>query len=367
VLKERPLTVTETTQVAKSVLAAISALHASGLVHEHIEPSNILAVGEVVKLRSDCVRECIPDGTEFNTPEGCAELRRRDIHGFGVLMLRCLTLERQLTRNMRLPAPYDRVIPGAIEGAWTLEQIQAVLDPMSFAPRPAATAASPAARPTPPAETAVAGAPSRPAAAPPAQPQRATPSAAVPQQRSLDLQPDAKPEPSIGVRTHHGLADEPAPFSLKPIWILCGASALLVVLFLGYLFSGKPASPTAPTQVQSATPASAVAHHPARQMATVPVAAPHVAPVIPTPAPAAHAAGWYVIAYTYNHPAQAQAKADRLNTGRRGLHADVFSPRGGAPYLVSLGGPMSQSEAKALQTRARRSGLPRDTYIRNYK
>jgi hypothetical protein len=28
---------------------------------------------------------------------------------------------------------------------------------------------------------------------------------------------------------------------------------------------------------------------------------------------------------------------------------------------------MSESEAKELQQRARRSGLPRDTYIRNYR
>jgi hypothetical protein len=138
----------------------------------------------------------------------------------------------------------------------------------------------------------------------------------------------------------------------------------LVVLFLWYLFSGKPAKPAAPAQ--ATTPASMAVRRPARQLAAAPVAAPHATPVN-APLAAAHTPGWYVIAYTYNHPAQAQAKADRLNTGHRGLHAEVFSPRGAAPYLVSLGGPMSQPEAKALQTRARRSGLPRDTYIRNYK
>src|SRR5579875_2283603 len=94
VLKERPLTAAEATQVAKSVVAALSALHANGLVHEHVEPSNVLAVGEVVKLRSDCVRECVAD-VEFNTPEGCAELRRRDIHALGMLLLQCLTLEKE--------------------------------------------------------------------------------------------------------------------------------------------------------------------------------------------------------------------------------------------------------------------------------
>lgn len=84
-------------------------------------------------------------------------------------------------------------------------------------------------------------------------------------------------------------------------------------------------------------------------------------------AAAAHAAGWYVIAWTYNRQSQAQAKADKINGSNRGFHADVVSSRGGAPYLVSLGGPMSESDAKALQQHARRSGLPDDTYIRNYR
>jgi hypothetical protein len=85
------------------------------------------------------------------------------------------------------------------------------------------------------------------------------------------------------------------------------------------------------------------------------------------PAVARHAPGWYVIAWTYNHQPQAREKADRINARNRGFHAEVFSPHGGTPYLVSLGGPMSEAEAKALQQRARRSGLPRDTYIRNYR
>ena len=87
VLKERPMTTAETMQVAKAVLAALKALHEKGLVHEHVEPANVLAVGETVKLRSDCVRECIADG-EFTTSEECADLRRRDLHDFGTLLLR---------------------------------------------------------------------------------------------------------------------------------------------------------------------------------------------------------------------------------------------------------------------------------------
>ena len=363
VLRERPLTVTETTEVAKSVLSALIALHASGLVHEFIEPANILAVGDVVKLRSDCVRECIPDGTEFNTPESCAELRRRDIHDFGILLLRCLTLEKQLTRSMRLPAPFDRVIPGAVEGTWTLEQMRSVLDPTTFATKTSTPAAAAAKTPAAPAPAVAPSSSARTAAAPTQPAKSATIPATspdLPQQRSLDLglDPAESTEPSIGVRSHRDLGEEPSTFSLKPVWILCTASAILLVLLLWHVLGGKPATP-APV-AQAPAPAPIVVHHPAREIASAPAV-----PVAPAPL-AAHAPGWYVVAYTYNHQGQAQAKADKVNGGRHGLHAEVFSPRAGT-YLVSLGGPMSEADAKALQKRARRSGMPRDTYIRNYK
>src|ERR1700712_1120086 len=85
VLQERPLTTVETLQVAKAVVSALTVLHSSGLVHEHIEPANVLAVDETVKLRSDCVRPCIVD-MEFSTAEDCAVLRKRDVHDLGVLL-----------------------------------------------------------------------------------------------------------------------------------------------------------------------------------------------------------------------------------------------------------------------------------------
>ena len=70
IVGERRLTVPETTQIAASLVAALEALHSNGFVHEHVEPGNVLAVGEEIKLRSDCIRE---------TPEGAEgrELKRR--------------------------------------------------------------------------------------------------------------------------------------------------------------------------------------------------------------------------------------------------------------------------------------------------
>ena len=344
VLRERPLTQAETMQVARAVHAALVALHGSGLVHEHIEPVNVLAVGETVKLRSDCVRECIAD-IEFNTPEGCAELRRRDIRDFGMLLLQCLTLEKRYNPGLNLPDVFRRMIPHMLDGTWSLEQIGQIVTPPSAAPisAPVSSTNAKAAAQKPQ--------PSPAAASNGARPQQA-------EQRKLPLdQPRAAIRSSTdpAIRPRRDIADETPGFALRP-WIFGGVAAAIICIIVIWHFVGsrpaKPAQNVAPTIAQSQT-----APQPLAQSSPAATAIP----------PAAHAPGWYVIAYTYNHQGQAQSRADSLNRKHRGLHAEVFSPRGGAPYLISLGGPMNESEAKALQQRARRSGFPRDTFIRNYR
>lgn len=349
VLRERPLTLTETTQVARSVHAALTALHASGLVHEHIEPVNVLAVGETVKLRSDCVRECIAD-IEFNTPEGCAELRRRDVHDFGMLLLECLTLEKRYNPGLNLPDAFRRLVPHMLDGTWTLDQVGQLVNPPAAAPKMLAAAPSPTQAATtktrPGSDSSKIGETKRPE------------QAALP----LEMPPTAgksAADPALRYRREAG--DEPHGFNLRP-WILGGVAALIVcVIVIWHFVSAKP-HPAQSASVQPTPAATIPAPQPVAHSAaeSAPVA------TIRSPAAATHAPGWYVIAWTYNHQSQAQTKADRINAHYKGFHAEVFSPRGGS-FLISLGGPMSESEAKALQQRARRSGLPRDTYIRNFR
>jgi serine/threonine protein kinase len=346
VLQERPLTVTETTQVARAVHSALTALHASGLVHEHIEPVNVLAVGETVKLRSDCVRECIAD-FEFNTPEGCAELRRRDVHDFGLLLLQCLTLEKRYNPGLNLPDIFRRLIPHMLDGTWSLEQVGQLLNPPTAAPKPAIATAATTRSNSAKTQAATAGSPK---ATKPKQPE----------QETLLLEPSlAAPEADPTLRYRREVAEDSSGFNLRP-WLLGGAAALIVcILVIWHFVSAKSAPPAAQlTTSAQTTPAPATpqpAAYAARRAATA------------APVAAAHAPGWYVIAWTYNHESQAQTKAERINARYHGFHAEVFSPRGRAPYLISLGGPMSEPQAKELQQRARRSGLPRDTYIRNYR
>jgi len=344
VLRERPLTLAETTQVARAVHAALTALHAGGLVHEHIEPANVLAVGETVKLRSDCVRECIAD-IEFNTPEGCADLRRKDVHNFGLLLLECLTLEKRYNPGLNLPDVFRRMIPHMLDGTWTLEQVGQLLSPPAATPpvtQP--TASSQAATPKPPAQTT-----------------RSKVAKSRPEQATLPLDTPRAPDPAF--RSRREVTNDSKGFNLRP-WILGGAAALIVcIIVIWHFVSAKPAQPVQnQVQVASTPAASTTTSQPSRPVTVHSLAAASPAPTLATRTP-----GWYVIAWTYNHQAQAQAKADHINARNHGFHAEVFSPHGGAPYLVSLGGPMTEPDAKVLQQRARHSGLPGDTYIRNYR
>ena len=75
---------------------------------------------------------------------------------------------------------------------------------------------------------------------------------------------------------------------------------------------------------------------------------------------------WRVVAFTYNKEDQAQQKAQAIQKQHPSMNAEVFSPTGHAPYLVTVGGPMARDQAEAFRNKARSEGLPRDTYMQNY-
>src|SRR6267143_5564875 len=55
ILPERALTVEETRGMLPPILRALQLVHDKGFVHGHIQPSNILAVGDEVKVSSDAL------------------------------------------------------------------------------------------------------------------------------------------------------------------------------------------------------------------------------------------------------------------------------------------------------------------------
>ncbi len=95
-----------------------------------------------------------------------------------------------------------------------------------------------------------------------------------------------------------------------------------------------------------------------------------VRPVAASKATAAVAGGavWRVVVYTFNRQEDAEKKARAVNAKHSHLEAQVFSPEGhSAPYLVTIGGRMTREDARRFRSKGLGSGMPRDSYVQNYK
>jgi eukaryotic-like serine/threonine-protein kinase len=364
VIAGQRLNVDEARQLASSLASALEMLHMHGFVHEHVEPANVFAVGEVVKLRGDCIRE---------TPEGESGLnaKRRDVHDLSVVLLQALTQAETLeaaTRIQPLRAPFEEIVRNGLSGAWGLAQIKAALDAGGRA---------------------VSVAPASPVS---------SAAAAVGRRNTVK----ASEDPASGINTAEPMPvkrkfvpPKARPFlgmedgmrrNLPPAkWLAAlGLVALLVFWLIWHVTHVRPAnqntatqgSPTNRSAVVSpgsgpATTKDAGSGQPGTGSRTKPTAArPSVAVEKPLPAQENAGAGvrdqWRVVAFTYNHPDQAQKKVETIAQKHADLHPEVFTPTGHAPYLVTVGGGMSRDQAFALAQRVRGLGLPRDTYAQNY-
>jgi eukaryotic-like serine/threonine-protein kinase len=392
VLQNRTLTPDETRELATSLVDALQALHARGFIHEHILPENIYAVGETVKLRSDCVREA-GAGLDENSPE-IAERQSRDVHDLVVVLLQALTGHRELKGSATLlPTPFDGIIRNGLAGNWNLDKMASALKPTGTAltlsrpptpsptqpPKPVTPAITAAIKPAPTPVT-----PPKPAPTP--QPVATT----RPEPKPTAPEPDIKPdEPILPKRTAPvAIAPNVRDRIVKPIasdprrtrkLIVYAVGALLLLLLCWYFLHSQKdeahpistlATPPNHQPAQQPTPAvkrSAILKPAAARVPTAVAAATALPPS--TPLPVSTTSGrtqWRVVAYTYNHEDQAQQKASTLSHKASGLNPQVFSPSGHAPYLVSLGGPMTREDAVALRQKAINEGLPHDTYIQNY-
>jgi eukaryotic-like serine/threonine-protein kinase len=343
VVVQQRLTLPDARQLAQSLISAIESLHSHGFVHEHIEPDHVFAVGETVKLRSDCIREAPED------QEG-QELKRRDLHDFAVVLLEALTQHKTLDAAARntLPAPFDRIVPRAMNGEWGVTEISAALKQGDVATD-----------------------------APPAPPSRNLPlETAVLRPRTDSSAAPIPPAPApveVAPASNRVRADwegEPRKAGLSPKWIVIALVAVPLLWLGWHFFSAHPANQVSP-QAQGSTPPPATTSAPA-SAPTRP--APTTAPATKANSPAnqKHLAAadthdqWRVIAYTYNRQDQAQHKADVVAQAHPDLHPEVFTPTGHAPYLVAIGGTLSRDAALALAQNVRNQGLPHDTYAQNY-
>lgn len=362
VLAQNRLSMKDTTQLADSLVAALEMLHTHGFVHEHVAAQNIFAVGETVKLRSDCIREA---------PEGHAgvDAKQRDVHDLAIVVLQALTQTTDGERAVGLPAPFDKVVRNGLSGAWGLAEIRAAL---GTGPRPwsaPAKAASGASAPktqiseSPKVQGPAANGVKSPAVAPPA-------SAPVAKPLSSSKPNETKrwgDDNLVRNRMRQVLQGETREraFSFKTgqgaKWVGVAAMVVILSLMVGWLVAHEGHHGTSHTARAVSPAAMPGGEHSGRASAQA------------APAAAQSQLGgaqgrseWRVIAYTYNHRDQAQKKAATLSQRHPDLRPEVFTPTGHAPYLVTVGGVMNKDEAFALARRLRSRGLPRDTYAQNY-
>jgi len=357
VLDQGSLPVNDVAQLATSLVSALEVLHTHGFVHEHIEPRNLFAVGTVVKLRGDCIREA-PEGDEGRSA------KQRDVHDLATVLLQALTQRDSLkgVLDSALPSPFGQIIRNGLDGTWNLESFRAALgrqfgSNQTVAPTPvqAAPAATAVAEQKPPNVT-------------------STPSMSKQEQLPLPLLNHgdrnasfARATTRIDARSQE-LNDtwgREQSFSPRSLWVAAAIAALLLLLCtwgLAHAWNAhrQKATQTPTLSQPAAQPATQIPNSPAPRIAATDL------PPVSVPASAAAQAGWRVITFTYNRRADAEKKVSDLATSHPELKPTVFTPTGRAPYLVSIGGVMDRDEAVALAHRSRSLRLPRDMYAQNF-
>jgi hypothetical protein len=337
----------------------------------------VLATQETVKLRSDCLHLSTAGQGD-------------DVAGIGTTLFHAFTQRKGLTATdaqiNRIPAPFAEIIRNSFARRWTLAQVSNALKPvLPVASVPAAPAPVPTPAPAPPPRVAapVAPAPPRAAAAPVAPPPpvvRPEPPAPRPPVKTPPIA-ERLTTPPIPVARTVEVYDEEEPLKRRP-FALYGAIAVVVLAILGWLLMrphSEPAPASAPqATTQPAAPAPAVVEKapPPKPMAAKPSAgkgpatrptAAKASPSTPgTPAPGPEGRSiWRVVAYTYKGQTKAEDMVSKINEKHSNLGAEVFSPRSG-DYLVTVGGPMDHDQATKMLDKARRAGLPEDSYVQNF-
>ena len=281
VLERGRLSAADATQIGRSVASALETLHANGFVHEHVEARNIYAVGETVKMRSDCVRE---------TPEGEAgiEARRRDVQDLAVLLTQVLEgMGGAGNGRGALPAPFDEIVRNGMSGEWGLKEIQRALTP-AVGEKNGHRQARKAAEPVGMSEAAAAPKPAQNATADSA-------ATATPERRSrLADDPEAE-TPLLGQR-RAPMEELPVIFGISQQdmrrWMTVGGALLALVLLIAFVANRWTAGHA---QGSAAAPGTASTQRPqiaARQASSSPTAAQ------PQPNPTRDGAWWHLLTTT---------------------------------------------------------------------
>jgi serine/threonine protein kinase len=121
ILPQRALTAEETREMLGGVADVLVYLHGKNLTHGHVKPSNILAIGERLKLSSDTilpaaeVREMSRERTAYDAPEIPASpyTPAADVWSLGATVVEALT---QLPAILPFNEQAEPLIPVAVQG-----------------------------------------------------------------------------------------------------------------------------------------------------------------------------------------------------------------------------------------------------------
>jgi serine/threonine protein kinase len=408
VLAERALSEQAVGDMLTPTLSALAYLHKNGYAHTSLKPSNILAVGDLLKISAD-------KATPFKEGASGAE----DIWALGALIVESLTRKPPKIEHDWAPyilreasEPFIDVVRNCLESnphlRWTVDEVAARLGVKLVSPPPA-PALTPvtkaeALKPAEPlaAETVPAAKPVEHPVKDPVQQIDAKPVIQQPvikQEPATEQDPvidepdfddpvakDTKPEATITSddRYRRFTPDEEDHQPRNRRWIYGGIVALVVIGSLVGIGRQKDRSPATaasnPPAVQSAPPEPSPTPRPSpipesisppradskRAERSAPPSADH-AKGASSRQLGRRAEGWSVVVASYNSRGPAEKRAHDMARRWPKFKSNVFEQKADKTYyLVVVGQNLSEDEAQALRKRAVSSGLPRDTYIKRF-
>lgn len=375
VLRERALSAEEAGEVLVSISHALDRLRSHRLVHGCISPEHIQAFGDSIQLSTECVRSVgTPPSIEmarakYVAPESAGVNVRpaADVWCLGATLFEVLT-QRDFGIAWRdqlaaIPAPFPRIIERCLDPD---PQTRCELPEVLALYRGKRRSTMPRPRPAPLPELTRIPEINR---TPPAKPGADT--SEIPQQRA-----DAR----------RGMRPLPATWIYAAVAVI----AVLLVIWAAWPKHAAPARSGATNVAsQNRVPAASKGAWPTRTLApetastspraaAQPQASVERQPLAPAanPPPVSSRSEpstingpiWRLVLFTYNRQEAAQNRAQLINEKHSDLQAAVFSPNGNSgPYLVVIGGRMDRDAAERLRQKALRLGMPRDSYIQNYR
>ena len=148
VIPQRPLTTAEADAMLRPTVAALAYLHRNGLVHGHIHPSNVMALGDQLKLSSDGIGPAgsVPrkahtsayDAPEIQSGQGSSAA---DIWSLGAMLVESLTqhIPGSKVDVAALAQPYAEIVRHCLvsnpSGRWTADEIAGAIKLKLDSPR----------------------------------------------------------------------------------------------------------------------------------------------------------------------------------------------------------------------------------------